>query len=538
MIINIKDYSLQVDVCGDIAVNPTVVLVPAMCRPSSDYADLAKQLVNAGFATISVNTRGVHGSTGLFESLEIKDLANDILEIINYLKIDKIHIVGQAFGTRVARVFADRFPTRVKCSVSITMGGIEVPRLPYPSIALDMINEDKLDVPEFKDVIAKAYFAEGNSPDIWLSGWDRQAIWTYCMALARSPQEELLKAGNAPILIIQGTEDIFAPVSAGEKMKEKFGDRVTLVNILGAAHEVLHEQPEQVSVSLIQYLKSIENLSVIGADTSSSLKIEESKAAPSKNYRLGWSQAVTKYQERRSVKKFADFLLPHLKSEMVLLDCGCGIGNMTIEFAKILDKGHVYGIDISEKQIDLARERKQNQNVKNIDFNVGNIFSLDFPDESIDVVWSNTVFMHLQDSLGALKEIKRVLKKNGIIAICDADWDSDIMYPGYQIILGRNAINASLMRKAGANMAGRHNAGLLNQAGFAEVKGSAFVDYYSSKEDTKELAEFAIGLEWQNFSNGASEMSLKMREAAWLKWSEFPGSFFARTFCQAIGWKN
>lgn len=527
--VKVNDYSIRVIVNGD-NLEKVIVFVPAMCRPASDFNDLSNKFVQFGYMTVGINTRGTHGSKGSLDNLSITDIVDDIFLVISKLGIKKIFIVGQAFGTRVARVFADRYPENTICSVSITMGGIEPPKFIYPSRALDMMNENRMDNDDFINIIRDSYFSKNNDCNIWCTGWDHNAIWYYCMVLAGTPQEELTKGGSAPMLILQGEDDRFSPPSAGEKMKLMYGNRVTVVTIKNAAHEIIHEQPEIAFKVLFDYFEKVECIELKNDECTSESEIKRS-------YRLGWDKAIIDFHKKRKISKFADFLIPKLQSNMTLLDCGCGIGNLSLEFADILDKGHVYGIDINDDLLEIANKSKKKKENDNITFMKSNVYKLDFPNETFDVVWCNTLFMHLKEPDIALKEINRVLKKGGIIAICDADWDSDIMYPHYQIIMGRLSINCKILKSHGSNMSGVHNLNLLTRY-FSNVSGKAFVDYYSELEDKKDLANMAISIEHSIFSEGASEMSLEMRKKAWHSWANYPGSFFARTFCQAWGYKD
>lgn len=108
-----------------------------------------------------------------------------------------------------------------------------------------------------------------------------------------------------------------------------------------------------------------------------------------------------------------------LKKGERVLDMGCGKGLESIEFAKrVGNNGLVYGIDITPKMIDTAKENAKG--LKNISFMTGDIENLPFDDNIFDAVSSNCVINHAKDKKRVYKEIRRVLKKGGRFVISDA----------------------------------------------------------------------------------------------------------------------
>jgi ubiquinone/menaquinone biosynthesis C-methylase UbiE len=96
----------------------------------------------------------------------------------------------------------------------------------------------------------------------------------------------------------------------------------------------------------------------------------------------------------------------------VVLDIGCGLGYNSILFAK--QGAYVYGIDISPKMIERAKETAVNHGVsERISFCVMNAEALEFADETFDIVYGHSILHHL-DLEKARTEIYRVLKKGGI----------------------------------------------------------------------------------------------------------------------------
>jgi ubiquinone/menaquinone biosynthesis C-methylase UbiE len=104
-----------------------------------------------------------------------------------------------------------------------------------------------------------------------------------------------------------------------------------------------------------------------------------------------------------------------------VLDVGCGTGGVTIPAKLRVGKsGEVTGIDPAPEMIAVARRKAQRAGIE-IDFRVGVIESLPFPDGTFDVVTSSLMMHHLPEHLQVkgLAEIWRALKLGGRILIAD-----------------------------------------------------------------------------------------------------------------------
>ena len=64
-------------------------------------------------------------------------------------------------------------------------------------------------------------------------------------------------------------------------------------------------------------------------------------------YPVGYGDHVKSLFSRRTAEVQAAFMLPYIRAGMQLLDCGCGFGNLTMDFARLVgDDGRVVGIDV------------------------------------------------------------------------------------------------------------------------------------------------------------------------------------------------
>jgi demethylmenaquinone methyltransferase/2-methoxy-6-polyprenyl-1,4-benzoquinol methylase len=117
------------------------------------------------------------------------------------------------------------------------------------------------------------------------------------------------------------------------------------------------------------------------------------------------------------------------------LDIGCGIGLQSLLLAEaIAPGGHVTGLDISAELLDYARNKVQSSPLADrISFEEGDLNDLPFPDNSFDWVWSaDCIGYPSGDLLAALKEIVRVVRPGGLVAVLA--WSSQQLLPGYPLL--------------------------------------------------------------------------------------------------------
>jgi ubiquinone/menaquinone biosynthesis C-methylase UbiE len=113
--------------------------------------------------------------------------------------------------------------------------------------------------------------------------------------------------------------------------------------------------------------------------------------------------------------------LARLQPGDAVLDVGCGTGTLAMEVARHVGRaGRVAGIDPGTQQIARARAKAARRHVP-IEFQIGVIEQLPFPDQTFDVVFSTLMMHHLPASLKrqGLAEIARVLKPGGRLIIAD-----------------------------------------------------------------------------------------------------------------------
>src|SRR6478609_11701068 len=150
---------------------------------------------------------------------------------------------------------------------------------------------------------------------------------------------------------------------------------------------------------------------------------------PDDVYTHGHHESVVRAHAARTAENSAAFVLPYLAPGVSVLDVGCGPGSITCDFAVLVAPGEVTGLDRSPEVIAHAAVLAGERGVPNVSFVAGDLYRLDFPAETFDVVHAHQVLQHLTDPIAALREMRRVAKAGGIVAARDADFHGMSWYP-------------------------------------------------------------------------------------------------------------
>ncbi|MFM8993143.1 MAG: alpha/beta fold hydrolase [Actinomycetota bacterium] len=225
-----------------------VVMIPSLGRPASDFLTIAPALEQAGFRLVLLDPRPHwHGSPTLH------DLAADSLAQLDALKIRTFHLVGHAFGNRLARTIAADAPQRVATLALLAAGGlVEPPADVWAGLAkcfdLSLPPEQHL------SEVRRVFFAHGNDASVWREGWMPEVSKYQRHAVQSTPRSDWWGASVDRVLVVQGLADVIAPPDNGRRYVAEFAPHARLVEIEGAGHALLPERPREIAAALLEHL--------------------------------------------------------------------------------------------------------------------------------------------------------------------------------------------------------------------------------------------------------------------------------------------
>lgn len=245
----------------DAATGAWIAIVPSLGRGVEDYTEdyassLTSRLVAAGYRVILVQPRGIGRSTGSLTptAMSMSLFANDLKTAFDSIGAQRVHLIGHAFGNRLARTFATLFPDRVERVVLLASGGNfdmgpEREACLRDSFDLGLERQARL------TALQCAFFARGNDPAVWLDGWYPQLAAAQIHAGSMVNSDFFKAAGGRPILLIQAGEDAIAPPTlAGRVLAQELGAQVTYAEIPFAGHALSSEQPDLIADIVLVFL--------------------------------------------------------------------------------------------------------------------------------------------------------------------------------------------------------------------------------------------------------------------------------------------
>jgi ubiquinone/menaquinone biosynthesis C-methylase UbiE len=169
----------------------------------------------------------------------------------------------------------------------------------------------------------------------------------------------------------------------------------------------------------------------------------------------------------------ANLELAGLRPGMQSIDVGCGIGLLTTLMHEMSDGCKTVGVDGSVARIETARSRVPSTTV-GIEFVNADVHELPMDANSFDFAWSRFVFEYLPDTTLVLREMIRITRPGGIVAVADLDAQLTNFYP--QSVSTRDGMQEAirLLGKEGFDpWIGRKLFSMLKRSGMRQVKAMA-----------------------------------------------------------------
>jgi ubiquinone/menaquinone biosynthesis C-methylase UbiE len=263
----------------------------------------------------------------------------------------------------------------------------------------------------------------------------------------------------------------------------------------------------------------------------------------SDTYVHGHHDSVLRSHRWRTAENSAGYLLPYLRSGMSLLDVGCGPGTITVDLASRVAPGTAIGVDREVAVIAEAVQMLHELSSRNVQFRPADVYSLDFEEQTFDVVHAHQVLQHLTDPVAALIEMRRVLHPDGILAVRDSDYGGFVWAPAdplldrwmelYHSVCATNATDAD---------AGRHLLRWVRAAGLHELKPSSSTWTFAGATDRLWWGGlWAERVVRSSFADQAIEYGLSTRDeldaisGAWQRWAKQDDGIFIALHAEVIG---
>ena len=173
-----------------------------------------------------------------------------------------------------------------------------------------------------------------------------------------------------------------------------------------------------------------------------------------------------------------------LRKVRSVLDAGCGIGHWGQALCPVLPRGaRIVGIDPESRWVRQAARRARSRGLaRRCDYRLGRVEAQPFPDACFDLVTCQTLLIHVKDPKAALKEMLRVLRPGGLLAVAEPNnlagslirTSLSARQPERRILKGVKAALASERRKRaqgkGDSSLGDLLPGLFAQLGLSDIR--------------------------------------------------------------------
>jgi len=259
------------------------------------------------------------------------------------------------------------------------------------------------------------------------------------------------------------------------------------------------------------------------------------------SYTHGHHESVLRSHLWRTVENSAAYLTPHLEAGMSLLDVGCGPGNLTVDLARLVAPGRVVGIDNVDSIVQRA-VRDAPEDSDNVEFIVDDVYDMGFADDTFDVIHAHQVLQHVDDPVAALREMRRIGRPGGLVAVRDADYSAMEWHPADERLDRWLDMYQNIARGNGGEPdAGRYLLRWAGVAGFGDAEPSTSVWRFDRPPDRSWWGSlWADRIRDSALADQAIERDLASRSdldeiaTAWLEWAAHKDAWFTVSHGEVI----
>ncbi|HEY3562585.1 MAG TPA: methyltransferase domain-containing protein [Kribbella sp.] len=250
-------------------------------------------------------------------------------------------------------------------------------------------------------------------------------------------------------------------------------------------------------------------------------------------YTHGHHESVLRSHRWRTADNSAGYLLAHLRPGMSLLDVGAGPGTITADLARLVEPGTTTALEANAAALDITRKAFEGVDA-DVEFVVGDVHALDLPDDTYDVVHAHQVLQHVADPVQALREMRRVCKPGGIVAVRDSDYHGFVWYPELPELDEWMDLYQRMARANGGEPdAGRRLLSWAHAAGFEKAEVTTSTWAFTNPEDrafwggmwADRILKSALAD--QARAAGVPQERLTAISQAWQTWTDTPDAFIS-----------
>ncbi len=263
MLIRAGDRSIYYDLSGPESA-PVVCMAHALSADSGIWAEQVPVLLAEGWRVLRIDMRGHGGSDPAAGDYAMTELADDVVLVLEFLGIDKVHFVGLSIGGMIGQTFAIEHGHRLS---SLMLSGTSPKAVPG-GMEMWQARFDAIDRAGSLDPIADA------SMERWFTNAFRSrrpAMWKQVRATIASTRPAGYKAGanaiiafdvldklhdvKAPTLVVCGDDDWGTPPEGNRQIAALIPD-ARYEEIADARHIPMIEHPDVFNRIMIDWLSS------------------------------------------------------------------------------------------------------------------------------------------------------------------------------------------------------------------------------------------------------------------------------------------